>query len=290
MAKTKKFKGLVRIVPTTLLNAQMKDGPHTARVNDPIDLMKKKGLIVLRISPEDKTIFNSWVDTVAALPGYPSSLLDIEVKIRGKARTLPQNALYWALVTILALEVYMENGWEDVIHEEMLEIYAPKIVSKLHKTSVPKRSKDMDTTEFTRLIEGVLHELSEHGVSITDPSDMDQYWKNYAKIRFSGGKDHGYREGESLPDYAKRVNYCEACRKYLRPGSFGYDGNLAHIVSRGTGGEDATWNIIHLCAKHHLSVQHQKGWEYFLKQFPHLQGKYDLAHENHNIIRGGQSD
>lgn len=279
MAKTKKFKGVVHIVPTTLVNAKLKDGVHTARVNDPDDLLSKKGLMVLRINPEDKTLFNSWVETWKASPGYPSSDLDIEIKIKGKARTLGQNSLYWALVAVLALEVYMENGWEDIIHEELLEMYAPKIVSKLHNTSVPKRSKDMDTTEFTRLIEGVFYEINQHGVSMTEPADLDQYWKNYAKIRFSGGKDHGYRPGEHLDDYRKRINYCEACRKYLRPGSFGYDGHLAHIVSRGSGGEDDTRNIFHLCAKHHLFVQHQKGWIEFLTQFPHLKDKYKIAVE-----------
>lgn len=281
----KKFKGVVHYVPTTLINAKLKSGLKTARVSNPIDMLSKKGLMVIRINPEDKMLFQKWVEAFKSRPDYPESDLELELKIKGKHRTLAQNALYWALVGVLALEVYMENGWEDVIHEELLKMYAPVVVSKLHGSSVPKRSKDMDTAEFTRLIEGVFYEINQHGVSMTEPADLDQYWKNYAKIRFSGGKDHGYREGESLDDYRKRVNYCEACRKYLRPGSFGYDGHLAHIISRGTGGEDETWNIFHLCAEHHLFVQHQQGWESFFVKFPHLEEKYKIAHEKQNLIQ-----
>lgn len=280
MGKTKRFKGLVRILPANLINIIFPDQIRTARVKDPFD-MYKKGLIVLKINPADMMIFNSFMAMYKGLSGDDKPDIELDIKIKGKARTMGQNALYWALVSVLALEVYQENGWEDVIHEELLKLYAPSIISKLHQTQVPKRSKDMDTAEFTRLIEGVFHEINQNGVSMTEPADLDQYWKNYAKIRFSGGKDHGYREGETLNEYRQRVNYCEGCRKYLRPGSFGYEGNLAHIVSRGSGGEDETWNIFHLCTEHHLYVQHQKGWEAFFVKFPHLKAKFEIAQEKH---------
>lgn len=282
MAKARKFKGTAKVVPAVLVKAKFGNGVNTAAVNSPEDLMTRKGIIALKMKPEEKKLFLHWVESLKQEEEFPSPEIEVEFRLKGKSRTLSQNSLYWALVNVLAQEVYMENGWEEVIHEEMLEMYAPRIVSKLHKTSIPKRSKDMDTAEFTRLIEGVFYEINQHGVSMTEPADLDQYWKNYAKIRFKGGVDHGYRDEETLEEYRQRVNFCEACRKYLRPGSFGYDGHLAHIVSRGSGGEDDTANVFHLCAEHHLYVQHQKGWGEFLKRFPHLKPKYDIAVSRHN--------
>lgn len=281
MGKAKKFKGLAKIIPAILVTAKYGNSFNTAAVNNPEELLTRKGIIAFKVNPEEKRLFLNWVESLKNQDNFTDSEIEVEFQIKGKHRTLSQNSLYWALVSVLALEVYMENGWEEVIHEELLEMYAPKVVSKLHGTSIPKRSKDLDTAEFTQLIEGVFYEINQHGVSITEPADLDQYWKNYAKIRFKGGVDHGYREDETLEEYRQRVNYCEACRKYLRPGAFGYDGHLAHIISRGSGGEDNTANILHLCANDHLFVQHQNGWVDFLKKYPHLKAKYEIAVSRH---------
>lgn len=276
----KKFRGDLRITPSKSITADFPGGSRTASAVNAIELMKR-GLIIFRVSPGDLPLFQKWIESVSKLPDMMTTDIVAELKIKGKPRSLAQNALYWALINVLAMEVYHEAGWEEVIHEEMLNMYSPKIKSKLHGTEIPKRSKELDTAEFTRLIEGVFYEINENGVDLTEPADLDHYWKEYAKIRFSGGKDNGFRKGESIDDYRRRVNYCEACRKYLRSGSFGYDGNIAHIVSRGSGGADETWNVFHLCSEHHLFVQHQKGWNEFLSRFPHLKQKYEIAIEKH---------
>lgn len=278
----KKFKGLVRVIPSNLVSAVIGSNVHVADVDDPIDMIKRKGIIVLKVPSREKILINKWADSLKSSKDYPNTNIDVELIIKGKHRTLSQNSLYWALINVLAMEVYHEQGWEEEIHEAILSQYAPKIKERLYGKEVSKRSKDMDTSEFTRLIEGVFYEINQIGVELTEPADLQQYWNDYSKIRFSNGKDYGYREGESLQDYRYRVNYCEACRKYLRAGSDHYDGEIAHIVSRGASGEDETWNVLHLCHEHHIAVQHQKGWNEFLRQFPHLTEKVRIAHEMHD--------
>ena len=83
------------------------------------------------------------------------------------------------------------------------------------------------------------------------------------------------------------MNYCEACRTYLNydidmkkyDTSAGKEGNLAHIVSKGSGGSDELWNRMHLCTEHHIYLQHQNGWSRVVKEFPHLESRVNKARE-----------
>lgn len=40
-----------------------------------------------------------------------------------------------------------------------------------------------------------------------------------------------------------------------------------HIKSRGSGGGDEEWNIMHLCREHHIE-QHKRGWLGFSSVYP----------------------
>jgi hypothetical protein len=283
MGKQKTFKGLVRLVPAVSVSAVVKDSLRTATVDNPMNMLLHKNLLILKISPEDKAMFEAWSKNFNDIHNSDPIELELDIRTKTKKRSLGQNNLLWTLIEVLALETYQECGWEKVIYEEILEIYAPKIESKLHHHKIAKRSSDMDTYECTKVIEGVFYEINQQGITMTDPTDIVKYWNNYNKIRFSGGVDHGYREGESVKDYRQRVNYCEACRKYLRPGTFHYNGQMAHIVSKGNSGESKeTWNYFHLCHKDHIGLQHQNGWEIFLKRYPHLRAKYEMALIKHS--------
>lgn len=279
------FKGVARLLRVRLIQANINGSLRVVQGVKDFDVMKKHGLVTFKVRPADAVLLHNFIAGFERQKADPE--IELSFKIKGKPRTLKMNRLYWSLVAVLAQEVYQMNGWEEVIHEELLQMYSPLIESKLHGTKIPKRSKEMDTAEFCKLIEGTIHEINEIGVSISDPGDINQYWNDYQKLRFQDGKDLSDRTGESLQQYRIRVNYCEACRKYLRPGSGSYDGHLAHIISRGAGGPDETWNILHLCHKHHIEDQHQHGWENLLKGFPHLIEKYEIAqkrfYEKNNI-------
>jgi hypothetical protein len=290
MAAIRKFKGVAKIIQAVSISAVWKGAVRKASVTNPDDFPTTKGLLVLHIDPAYEQLMRRWIEAYQNQKDYPGSEIDIELKFKSKARSMDQNNLYWALITILAQEIYGQHGWEEEVHEAMLSLYAPRIKSKVHGTEIPKRSKDMDSREMTQLIEGVIAEINEAGVNFTEMADFDRYWQEYNKLRFSGGSDNGYRDDESLEQYRYRVNYCEACRKYLRPGTGGYDGQLAHIVSRGTMGEDATWNILHLCARDHTGTQHQHGWDEFLERYPHLIRKVEMAREKHASLRKHNED
>lgn len=275
----RKFSGIARLLPAVGLKIVRDGNIIVSSSDEPFSLMDRKGVVCFKIAPKDARLFKKWVSDTAGRNSPFKIEIELTFIIKGKPRSLDQNRLYWALINILSLEVYGEHGWEEYMHEEILEIYAPRVKSKLRGSLVPKRSKDMDVGEFVRLIEGVMYEINSNGVTMTEPADISRYWDEYARIRFSDDRDHGYRDGETLEEYRERVNYCEACRKYMRHGEAVYGGHIAHIVSRGAGGPDDTRNVLHLCTDDHLHVQHQKGWNEFLRKYPHLEKKVRRAHE-----------
>ena len=95
----------------------------------------------------------------------------------------------------------------------------------------------------------------------------------------------------SLSDYDARVRFCEACLCRLEQG----EGQLAHIVSTGAGGDTRpvmvdgekdghrVWNRIKLCTTHHLWLDHQKGDEELLAEFPHLAWRWNAAREKFGL-------
>ena len=191
-----------------------------------------------------------------------------------RKRTLDQNALYWALLTILSFEVYGEYNHEDELHEEILAIYSPRIEGALTRRPVPKRSKELTTVEFSRLVEGVFKELAEHGVSVESGSRIIGHWREWQEWRGRQEKDPLADDYKGEKEYKERIPYCEACLKYI--GDAG-GGSIAHIVSRGAGGSSETDNLLHLCDTDHVLFQHAHGWEAFLEKYPHLRWKVETA-------------
>jgi hypothetical protein len=193
-----------------------------------------------------------------------------------KKRTIDQNSLYWALLSILSFEVYGEFHHEEEIHEEILAIYSPRVEGPLTRRQVPKRSKELTTVEFSRIIEGVFKELAEHGVSIESGARIAEYWRGWQTWRGEQEADPLVEDYKNEGEYKDRIPYCEACLKYI--GDAG-GGSIAHIVSRGAGGSSDTQNLLHLCDADHVLLQHQNGWEAFLAKYPHLSWKVDKARE-----------
>ena len=207
--------------------------------------------------------------------------IKLSLQLQRELRSDGQNRLYWALLRILSYEMKGSHGYEDQIHEELLAMYSPRIPSILGEADKPKRSKDMDTWEFsTYLMTNVFRHLAELGAQVDRPEDIRAYWMDFYEWRGQQGRDP-VQIGD-LNEYRVAVPYCEACLVGTwSVGEKGDDidsGHLAHIVSRGAGGKDETWNIFHLCAEHHAE-QHQVGWLRFVEDFPHLGWRVNQAME-----------
>ena len=64
-----------------------------------------------------------------------------------------------------------------------------------------------------------------------------------------------------------------SCAVCASPGA-----DVHHIVSRGSGGGDVPYNLLHLCRKCHTEV-HIIGWVAFGRKYPRVYGKIMNARE-----------
>lgn len=269
---------------------------------------EKDGTLIIQVSAPDRPLMKSFIQRYFAKAKNKAVRLDrpqtnddlpilnFNFAFWYKKRTLDQNALYWALLSILSYEVFGEFFHEEEIHEEILGIYSPRIQSALTKRLIPKRSKYLTTVEFSSLIEGVFKELAVHGVSVDVAEKIHLYWREWYTWRGTTGGDPLAGSYKNVMEYKERIPYCEACLKYL-----GHDnpGSIAHIVAKAQGGSLDDWNIFHLCDTCHTGLnpesemldfdrtvsQHQHGWEAFLEKYPHLRWKYEEAQRLHAEVK-----
>ena len=127
----------------------------------------------------------------------------IEAKLRRQRRTLTQNAYYWAMLNKLASELRMGD---DEVHRWMLRDYgAAEVFTVLAEVPIDgyfrywdevgtgtmngreyrhvrayKGSSEMDSAEFTRLIDGMRQECEAVGIPFMTPDEV-------AALDFVGG-------------------------------------------------------------------------------------------------------
>lgn len=116
-----------------------------------------------------------------------------EVKELREKRTLTQNAYYWALENRLAAILRISN---EELHFQLLQRYAP-VTGVILRADVDwpayykytvlewedekknakywrvyKGSSEMDTAEFTRLLDGLVSECKEVGIETATPEEL----------------------------------------------------------------------------------------------------------------------
>jgi hypothetical protein len=102
-------------------------------------------------------------------------------------RTLSQNRYYWLILTFI--EKSCETGHsKDELHEAFLSKFAPKKPIEVEPNELmmlPKRTKEMDTKEFTDYIEEIIQfVLHFFGQVVPRPEDKDfenfkEYYSNF---------------------------------------------------------------------------------------------------------------
>lgn len=201
--------------------------------------------------------------------------IEAELEIHYQQRTLAQNRLLRALERIMAMEQDGTESTYQEYHEGLIDKYCPEgnRVNPITKKFQRKRTSELNTVEMAQVIGGAFFELASMGVEVTT-GNIANYWIEWYNWRGRQGADPFTEKARSLDQYRRDVPVCEACMKGLLStdlyGKDVYEGQLAHIVSRGSGGADEIWNIMHLCTDHHLYLQHQNGWSRLVDQFPHL--------------------
>ncbi len=295
-----KIKGNGKIIPVYKIRYAMKDGnPHDLQVRpvvvdgmiDPektaLQMANKYGIVVLKFNKRATQTVVPFLRKLFERKNWRDKELVGTIEIFYKKRNNDQNALMWALLQILSMELYHDNGHDEELYYEIVDLVAPREQSRMTGRTVPKRGSSLSTVEFAVLIEYVFNYLMEHGVNMSAPEDIEHYWTEWSNWRWSQATDPMSKTYKDANDYRARVNYCEACRTFLNfdpdmekyVTTSGKEGNLAHIVSKGSGGSDELVNRMHLCTEHHIYLQHQQGWAKLVAEYPHLERRINIARE-----------
>lgn len=204
--------------------------------------------------------------------------IDGRFDIHYKDRSLDQNRLLFALCNIIANEINHKKVTDNqtfykshMIYKEIEEFTAPVYQGALTGEKIKKPLKECNTVEFSNAIEYAFEWLGENGIEVTAPGQIKNYWMRWQE--HLSKKKIISKESLNIKEYRQSTNICEACLKYDP------SGQVAHIRSRGAGGEDVGSNLLYLCHLCHIIIQHQKGWEKFKSLFPHLKFKIDSALE-----------
>jgi hypothetical protein len=236
------------------------------------------GLLVLKVQKYDRDRAREFLRKYYSRKDAGSRPLEVTAQVWYKKRTLAMNNLMWGLLAIMSYEVYQKFGHEEELYQDMLDLYAPKFISKFSGKARNKTSSKMNTLEMGVLIDGIFRELAQLGIEFTDAGDIDRYWLEFYEWRGKQKEDPLAGQYESVKDYKEKVVFCEACRKFLQPN----EGQVAHIVSTGAGGIDYGFNLFRLCTECHINAQHQQGWDKLVDKFPHIKWKIDKARELQN--------
>jgi len=239
--------------------------------------------------------------------------LDFTFEFHYKKRGINQNNLMWALYEIEANEMngglqgskdHMVTSME--LYESDLKIYAPKIEIKIpveqynyyrsnyrvekefsindgegntiyYQMTLFESTSHFNTFQIAKWIDRQFNRLAQNGVSCTNPGDIHDYWVKW-RNSLNTEKIIIHDSLLTIGEYRKLNPICEATGKYIREGK----GQICHIKARGMGGnheieKDYASNLLHLCNEAHIEIQHQKGWSHFLKKFPHLKYKIEIA-------------
>lgn len=186
---------------------------------------------------------------------------DCQLKRWYRRRSLNANNLAWELCTRL--------GQVDGVSKETV-YYAIKELTDLPRDEykgvfVQRASSDLTTVEFAKFIERLVIECQTHDPTI----EIHDIWILFTEWRFGQDKDPLEGSYFGKEDYREKHPCCEGCGKYLlytgNEGELRHAGEVAHIVAVGSGGADEDWNWLLLCNQGHVQLQHQKGWNAFLK-------------------------
>lgn len=233
-----------------------------------------EGVLIIPASNADKTVFMSYVEQAA------DKYVSLDFKNLRATKTYDQLKAAWALIDLIFQSMYFRrpiSAERQQMYAELLEEFAPRKPSLLHQgQDEPKTFSEMSKQELSSFIQSLISFLAES----CDLNQKDQMmvkdifleWQSY-KSSMDKDPDDYDENGELLDMATWRERHTVSFASGI-----GGDLDLAHIVSRGadTVHRDCCWNVMLLTHEEHM-MQHAKGWNEFLKIYPHLRGRVERA-------------
>lgn len=247
--------------------------------------------LLLPATPADRRV----LDTFAL--SSKGNYVTVNASYSRANKTYNQCKTVFALISILFESNYNRKPNSDEreeLYRELLEEYADKEPSLLHPNEeVPIPLSKMDIRQAADFINVLINLIVENcDLSDRQQVDVKQIFEEF-QLNNNVGKNNPI-------DFDKNGNYLsvdEWCKKNNISMASGInDGTLeiAHIITKSAHPEyrNCVWNFLRLTHYEHIEIQHRKGWQEFLKLYPHLlprvKNAYDMAHERYPFTMENQ--
>ena len=243
-------------------------------------ILTEKRLLLLRPIPGDFLFFQKFFESKEKKEARDNQTYCIEVKLDlpAKERTYKQNDTMWKLIEIIFQSQNGRKPDKDEKYDlylDILDAYADRKVNKLTGKLRAIHISESDVYQAAQLIQACLDIIVDMCDLSTDlQADVKQIVSRWHTWR-------GTLERDPLdyvdPEYARTINEKYWRERHPVSEASGKPGvQLCHIISRGAGGAEEPWNWMALTVEEH-NYQHAKGWDAFLKMYPHLKGKVERA-------------
>jgi hypothetical protein len=196
-------------------------------------------------------------------------------------RTFRQNSAVWELVTVIfeSLEGRLPDEEEKYnLYLDLLEVCADRVPNRLNGGTRPVHISEANSLEGSRFIDALLNHLATScDLSLDLQATVQDVLQEWEAWRGKQETDHtDYTDAEQtvmLTESEWRIKHV-----YSEASGRGGIIQRAHIVSRGADATDIekSWNWVALTPEEHED-QHRRGWDEFLRIYPHLKGRVERA-------------
>lgn len=271
------------------------------------DQQKIKGRLTIDISPEYHDIVRRYLKQ--KLSGRKEIKLALVFNPDVTKRNLDQNALMHVWYSIECMVLNAGTGgsgkhelkpWD--LYENDLKEYCPKeeILVKREFLNMYKRkfrhthileeeeeyiriqiwktSSHFTVREMAYWVQRIINRVADYGIPVDSmQTGIKGEWIDFQKWLSKNKIILHSEESCTREEYKAKVPVCEASGIWLGSG-----GEVAHIQHTGMGGneepeKDHPGNWFHLSTEIHREIIHGRGWKCFLKTYPWLRYKYNLA-------------
>lgn len=213
------------------------------------------------------------------------SLLNCLIDLPYKSKSFSQLGAIFKVITSIFESMENRRPCEEEkynLYLDLLEEYADRVPSRIHPGRIRcVHLSESNTFEASHFLEAIIvHLVSMCDINIDIQADVRQVLWEWETWRGSQGLDpcDYYDKACTLPlsetDFRKRniVSAASGISDKLQ---------LHHIVSRGsdTAAIECVWNWVMLTDDEHREL-HQYGEKYFLRKYPHLNGRFTRANKN----------
>jgi hypothetical protein len=207
--------------------------------------------------------------------------LTVTLELPYQRRTFKQNAAVWKLVTAIfeSMEGRLPDEEEKYnMYLDLLEVYADRVPNKISGGTRPVHISESNSLEGSNFIDGLLYHLAtecalSYGVQTTVQEVLEEWeaWRGGLETDYTDYTDREQTKMLTEEEWREKHVYSEASGR-------GGPIERAHIVSRGADAADIemSWNWIALTPDEHAE-QHRRGWDEFLRIYPHLRGRVERA-------------